>query len=388
MNGSNSVTCIAPINIALIKYWGKSNEDYNIPLNSSLSVTLNTNDLCTMSTIYVSDSFLKDEMWLNGKEQNVEKNTRTQRCVKEARRSSLKRCNGEDLNSPPKCHIVSRNNFPTAAGLASSASGYACLAKCLGTIYSSSIDLSVLARLGSGSACRSIYGGFVKWEKGSCGFGSDSKGVQVAPETHWPELKVMILVVSNKQKSVGSTEAMHRSVNTSELLKYRVENCVPKRLQMLENAITEKDFETFSLLTMKESNQLHSICQDTFPPISPPYMNAISHQIVNLVSLYNEKKIRAAYTFDAGPNAVLFTLEEYFDELLATILKYFPGEENDSEFINLSSSTVNSLHDKAVTIDGINVCAGALERIICTTPGPGAYVSPETVPLPDPTDVR
>ena len=379
MDGIHSLTCVAPINIALVKYWGKSNEDFNIPLNSSISVSLHTEDLCTKSTICVSESFVKDEMWLNGKKQQVARNTRIQRCLKEVRRSDLKRNKDDDLASnSPKCHIASVNNFPTSAGLASSASGYACLAKCLGTIYSSNLDLSILARLGSGSACRSIYGGFVKWEKGLCSFGSDSKAIQIAPESHWSNLKVLILVVSNKQKSVGSTEAMSRSVNTSELLKYRVKNCVSKRLELMEKAILEKDFKTFAILTMKDSNQLHSICQDTYPPISPPYMNDISHKIVYLISTYNETEIKAAYTFDAGSNAVLFTLEEHFDELLGTILKYFPANINNPNFINISPKKLESISANAININGMNECVGGLESIICTKPGPGAHISSES----------
>lgn len=382
-SGDKSVTCTAPINIALIKYWGKSNEDYNLPLNPSLSVTLHPQDLCTKSTVYVSPTFASDKMWLNGKEQGIENNKRTQRCLKEARRSSLKRGNEAEISSPSKCHIVTENNFPTAAGLASSASGYACLAKCLGTIYSPNMDLSVLARLGSGSACRSMYGGFVKWEKGTCATGSDSKAVQVAPETHWPELRVIILVVSNKQKSVGSTEGMRRSVHTSELLKYRVEKCVPERIKILEKAILEKDFETFALLTMKESNQLHCICQDTYPPISPPYMNSVSHQIVQLVTSFNENGIKVAYTFDAGPNAVLFTLEEHADLLLGTVLKQFPIEGQDYEdFINMSSGKLENIKNDGFVIDRLRQNVGALERIICTTPGPGASVNGDSLPLP------
>jgi len=375
-----SVTCIAPINIAVVKYWGKADEKYNIPLNPSLSVTLDSDDLCTKTTISLDESLEDDQLWLNGRKEDISENKRIQRCLQEARRLCRKRKaedeslteNPDDLFLKLKCSIVSTNNFPTAAGLASSASGYACLAKCLGEIFELKVDLSALARLGSGSACRSMDGGFVKWNKGSCPAGTDSIAEQIASEDHWDDLRCLILVVSNKQKSVSSTEGMKRSVETSELLKHRVNKIVDERMSSLEKAILEKDFETFSMLTMKDSNQLHAICQDTYPPIVPPYMNAISHAIVKLVTDFNIPSVKAAYTFDAGANAVVFTLVQHFDELLSTIIKYFPS--NKSDFINLSAERLEHLKNKSVNLENCLTLNDALDRIIVTKPGKGAHV--------------
>jgi diphosphomevalonate decarboxylase len=124
-----------------------------------------------------------------------------------------------------KVHICSENNFPTAAGLASSASGFACLVYALAQLYGIQEqypgELSSIARVGSGSACRSLAGGFVKWEAGVKADGSDSLAVQVADEKHWPEMAILILVVSSHRKPIGSTDAMERSVQTSDLLKVR-----------------------------------------------------------------------------------------------------------------------------------------------------------------------
>jgi len=369
------LTCVAPINIAVVKYWGKSNEDLNIPVNSSLSVTIHPEDLCTTSTICVGDTLSHDDVWLNGKQQDVAKSERIQRCLNAVR---------NETTDERKCKVASVNNFPTAAGLASSASGYACLALCLHEIYKSTADVSTVARLGSGSACRSVYGGFVKWEMGSSADGSDSKAVQIADENHWPTLKVLILVASNKQKSVGSTEGMRRSVATSELLEYRRQHIVPQRMAQMEAAIAARDFETFALLTMKDSNQFHCICQDTYPPISPPYMNDISHKIVSLVTEYNKAQVKAAYTFDAGANAVLFCLEENYEELLASVMKYFPrGDSLDDGYINMSADKVEAIAGRAVELTGIKPTVNGLERIICTKPGPGAYVSKDATALLD-----
>jgi len=362
-----SVTCVAPINIAVVKYWGKNDEEFNIPLNSSISLTLDVENLCTQTTLTLDTSFGKDELWLNGLQQDISKNNRIQRCLKEARRLAEKNSNGKEL-SDISCKIVSTNNFPTAAGLASSASGYACLAKCLGEIFNLEVDLSSLARLGSGSACRSMDGGFVKWNKGVSPV--DSLAEQIVPEDHWSELRCLILVVSNKQKSVPSTEGMRRSAETSELLKLRINNIVESRIAEMEGAIIGKNFEKFAKLTMKESNQLHAICQDTYPPITPPYMNSTSHKIVKFITQYNELEIKAAYTFDAGSNAVLFTLDKNMKELLSTLMKYFSIERKDI----VSSSELDLSINESIDIKDVNISLRCLEQVIVTKGGKGATV--------------
>lgn len=133
-----------------------------------------------------------------------------------------------------KLRICSQNNFPTAAGLASSAAGYACLVYTLATLYGvEKEELSVVARIGSGSACRSIYGGFVHWQKGTLDDGSDSRAVQIAPADHWPEIHVLILVVNDQKKKVSSSLGMARSVLNSAILKYRASDCVPNRVTQI-----------------------------------------------------------------------------------------------------------------------------------------------------------
>lgn len=186
-----------------------------------------------------------------------------------------------------KLHICSENNFPTAAGLASSAAGYACFVYTLASLYGiESEELSAIGRLGSGSACRSFHGGFVRWIAGELNDGSDSLAVQVAPVSHWPEMHVLILVVSDTKKKVGSSLGMKLALQNSELLTYRADTCVPKRIIDMEKAIAERDFPAFGRLTMQDSNQFHAICLDTFPPCV--YMNDTSHGIANFVHVYND----------------------------------------------------------------------------------------------------
>lgn len=106
-------------------------------------------------------------------------------------------------------------------------------------------------RRGSGSACRSIFGGFVEWLPGEMNDGQDSIASQIAPPHHWTELRILVLVVSDQPKSVGSTEGMKRGMATSELMQYWGKHCVPTQINLMKDAIMKKDFQTMALLTMK-----------------------------------------------------------------------------------------------------------------------------------------
>ena len=205
--------------------------------------------------------------------------------------------------------LVSENNFPTAAGLASSAAGFAALVRAIAHLYTLPAlpkDLSRIARQGSGSACRSLFGGYVAWDMGSSADGGDSVAREVAPAQHWPDMRAVILVASAEKKSVGSTAGMQATVATSSLFKSRAEDWVPRRMSEMEAAILARDFQTFAGITMRDSNNFHATCLDTFPPIL--YMNDASRAAVRAVEKINAAsgKLVAAYTFDAGPNAVIY----------------------------------------------------------------------------------
>jgi len=301
-----SVTATAPVNIAVIKYWGKRDEHLILPLNSSLSACLNQKDLKTITTIVASKNFAEDEIWLNGNKENIGSD-RIQNCLREIRSRAGKFVDPKTdavLVSGPeewkqyKIRVCSINNFPTAAGLASSASGYCCLVYSLAQLYGVQGEISTIARMGSGSACRSMYSGWVKWEMGTATDGHDSKAIQVASDTHWPEMRILVLVVNDQKKDTSSTDGMQQSVKTSKLMKERV-NIVPGRMKEMERAILEKDYQTFGVLTMKDSDDFHAVCADTEPPIY--YLKPISHQIIHMINSFNSfyGNVKAAYTFDA-----------------------------------------------------------------------------------------
>lgn len=217
-------------------------------------------------------------------------------------------------------------------------------------------EISGIARAGSGSACRSTYGGFVRWYMGSDPKGTDSIAKPIVPHTHWPEMRILILVVNDSKKKVSSAIGMKRTLMTSDLMKCRVEKILPKRVNEMEQAIKNKNFESFAELTMRDSNQMHAACLDAYPPCI--YMNDTSHLIVEMIHFYNSasnrtkvgiitkicslkivtnKKIdliknfnllQAAYTFDAGPNATIYLLEKDVAEFMSVLNYYFPAADD------------------------------------------------------------
>ncbi|KAL8682787.1 MAG: hypothetical protein Q9186_001209 [Xanthomendoza sp. 1 TL-2023] len=306
----------APVNIAVIKYWGKRDARLNLPTNSSLSVTLSQSDLRTHTTASCSPSFsAPDTLLLNAQPQPLS-DARSQACLTSLRalRSELESSNDSlpPLSTYP-LRLSSSNNFPTAAGLASSAAGFAALVRSIADLYQlpqSPTELSLIARQGSGSACRSLLGGYVAWDHGVLLDGTDSKARLVAPRSHWPEMRALILVASAEKKGVSSTAGMQTTVKTSAMFQTRATQVVPKAMREMETAMADKDFPAFARITMSESNSFHATCMDTDPPIF--YLNDVSRAAIKGVEAVNEKAGRtaAAYTFDAGPNCVVYYLEE------------------------------------------------------------------------------
>lgn len=400
-------TAQTPTNIAVIKYWGKRDEALILPVNDSISVTLDPSHLCTITTVAVSPDFEKDRMWLNRKEISLS-GARYQTCLREIR----SRANDvEDKEKGIKIakkdweklhvYIDSYNNFPTAAGLASSAAGFACLVFALANLMNVKEDhsqLSAIARQGSGSACRSLYGGFVKWSMGKEKDGSDSLAIQLADEKHWDDLVIIIAVVSSRQKETSSTSGMRETVETSLLLQHRAKEIVPKRVLAMEEAIKNRDFASFAQLTCNDSNQFHAVCLDTSPPIF--YMNDTSHRIISLVEKWNrsEGEPQVAYTFDAGPNSVLIARNRKIAvSLLQRLLFQFPpnpetelksyvlGDKSILQDAGINSvEDIESLPQPPEFSSSFQKYQGDVSYFICTRPGKGPVILPESEALLDP----
>lgn len=316
-----------PANIALVKYWGKRDAALNVPLNSSLSITLD-NQFSTTTTVTIKPE-AGDEFVFQDKPSAISEKMR--RLILFFKDDSVGIC------------IDSQNSFPTGAGLASSASGYACLALCLRKLFRpdmSDEDLSVLTRMASGSACRSIHGGFVEWvadcTRGEQHTDSESgtrKGKllpsDLCPSSYarrlghdWPELCAFVCIFSAEKKLVPSTAGMIRSTETSSQLHRRVAE-IDAKIGALKSAICRRDFHAFSEIVMRDSNQFHACCLDTFPPLM--YLSDESKRLIELVHEMNLARRRnmAAYTFDAGANGVIFCLQEDADAVQEMLAKHW-----------------------------------------------------------------
>ncbi|KAK0240731.1 GHMP kinase [Armillaria nabsnona] len=380
-------TTSAPVNIACIKYWGKRDTKLILPTNSSLSVTLDQDHLRSTTTSRADPSFKKDTLWLNGQEEVIKDGGRMATCIAELKRLRKELVEDKDPDAPKlstfPVHISSFNNFPTAAGLASSASGFAALVSSIATLYALPCDasaLSLIARQGSGSACRSLFGGYVAWEQGTSPTGEDSYAIQIAPQSHWPDIHALICVVSDDKKGTSSTSGMQRTVETSPLLQHRIKHVVPQRMADISKAILERDFDTFAKITMADSNQFHAVALDTEPPIF--YMNDVSKAIIALVVEYNRVavlktgKVKAAYTYDAGPNAVIYTPKENVKEIVQLIVKYFPQKEAFKDVFGIFG--VQGV--QGAVVDGFNEAVakpfdvGAVKGLIHTKVGDGPRV--------------
>jgi diphosphomevalonate decarboxylase len=364
----------APVNIAVVKYWGKRDTVLNLPTNSSLSVTLSQSDLRAHTTASCSESYSPepDSLVLNGQPEDIQASKRTLACLFSLRslRAKLESADSSlpKLSSYP-LRIASKNNFPTAAGLASSAAGFAALVRAIADLYElphTPEQLSLIARQGSGSACRSLMGGYVAWRAGIQEDGSDSMAQEVAPASHWPEMRALILVVSAEKKSISSTAGMQVTVKTSDLFKSRVEQTVPKHMTLMEQAIQERDFQLFAEVTMRDSNSFHAVCRDSWPPID--YLNDVSLAACRVVEAMNgDGKYHCAYTFDAGPNPVIYYLESAAAKVegtLRALLHHVEGwPPSHTGFAQPLAESGKELTKAERTL------AAGISRVICTRVG-------------------
>ncbi|KAM0677978.1 diphosphomevalonate decarboxylase [Binucleata daphniae] len=293
-----TVTATSHSNLALIKYWGKLDISNNIPTNASISVLLPK--LVTETEIAYNceayDIFMLDNV-------NKTINDKMKTLIKH-----FKNIANDDRNIT----IKSNNNFPHSCGMASSASGFSALVKALNNFYETNIpldELCNLARYGSGSAARSMHDGIVKWDK---------DGVEYIGR--WDELRAFIIVINDSVKKIGSTEGMIRTVKTSKLFQYRLQH-IDKKIQQALDYIKTKDFVNLGDLVMRESNEIHAIFLDTFPPIL--YLNNESMNVINHVLELNKNEFKAFYTFDAGSNPTIFVLEKNYNE----VYEYFKTKD-------------------------------------------------------------
>jgi diphosphomevalonate decarboxylase len=306
-----SASAIAHPNIALIKYWGNRDHELRIPENGSIS--FNLDGLYTKTKVTFDPSIENDFLEING--QSIG-NSELKRV------SQFLRLVNEISGKHYFAKVASENNFPIAAGIASSAAAFAALSlaatKAIGLDLSEK-ELSRLARRGSGSACRSIPDGFVEWKPGRTD--EDSFAVSIAPSSHWDLIDV-IAVVKGKHKSVGST-AGHALAHTSPIQKARVADA-PRRLDIGRNAILKKDFSALAEIVEVDSNLMHAVMMTSNPSLI--YWEPATVTIMKTIPELRQAGLPACYTLDAGPNVHVIVESKYVKKIEET-LKELAGIE-------------------------------------------------------------
>ena len=289
-----TATAQALANIAFIKYWGNRDNTLRLPLNGSIS--MNLDELYTRTTVSFQPSLPFDELIINGHE---------------IRGAGLERISYmldiirglADIYE--LAEVISENNFPSGAGIASSASAFAALAlagsKAAGLDLTEA-ELSRLARRGSGSASRSIPGGFVEWQTGISD--EDSFAFSIAEPDHW-NLVDCVAIVSASHKKTGSTEG-HGIAATSPLQAARVADA-PRRLEICRDAILERDFNMFASIVELDSDLMHAVMMTSTPALH--YWKPASLEVMNCVRQWRMEGIPVCYTVDAGPNVHVICVE-------------------------------------------------------------------------------
>ena len=283
---SESGAAYAPANIALAKYWGKRDRALNLPVNGSLSISLGT--LGTHTTIRAAAN---DRITLNGTDAAADSilHRRTFAYIDLWRRGAAQ-----------PLHVESTNTIPTAAGLASSASGFAALARALARYWQLDLpegDLSALARLGSGSAARSLWHGFVKWERGTRDDGRDSIAAPIASD--WQELRIALVEIDSGAKKTASSDGMNHTTATSPL--YAAWPATAQAdLAAIEAAIHARDFSALGSVAEANALAMHATMLAARPALC--YLQAQTLTTLHRLWQARAEGLEIYATIDAGPN--------------------------------------------------------------------------------------
>lgn len=280
-------TAVSPANIAFVKFWGKKNPKLNIPFNDSLS--MNLSGCLTTTTVEFGEKFKKDRITINREKIQGKGYERVVMILSLVRKMAKIKLFAS---------VSSKNSFPSDAGIASSASGFSALALAASSAAGLSLsqkELSILARLGSGSASRSIPDGFTYWKRGTDN--DSSYSVQTAPLGFW-DIRDLVVVVSREKKKSGSTEG-HTIATTSPYFKLRLKK-LPSRIRTIKKALLKKNFETFGRVLEEEAIDLHVMAMTSRPSIF--YWNGGTMNTMHVIMEMRGKGLSCYFTMDAGPN--------------------------------------------------------------------------------------
>ena len=295
-------------NIALVKYWGKRDTVLNLPAVPSISLTVAP--YLTETEVHLDVA--EDEVWFNGARASPSFAQRT-----------LVFLDMLDSRRPP-CRVVTTNNFPSAAGLASSSSAFAALTLAYHRAAGKTEDpflLSVAARRGSGSACRSLWGGWVAWSRGDRADGLDSHGRPLWPDRHW-DVRIVVALVSDQAKSVGSTEAMERSRRTSPYFDAWVRTAEAD-VAAAKQEIEARDLAALGPIVEASSFKMHATMHTASPPLL--YWKPETVACLAAVKRLREEGLSAWATMDAGPNVKILCEAQQAEEVAHAVRREVPA---------------------------------------------------------------
>lgn len=295
----NTIKIQTHANISLNKYWGKRDERLFLPTKNSLTISLS--ELVTTTFVEKIKNSNIDEIFINSE---------TVQGLHKRKIESFLNFFREKFEIKDHFKINSYNNFPTAAGLASSSSGFAALTLGLDKICNLKLnkkELSIVARHGSGSASRSISGGFVLWHKGINPDGSDCFAEQIFDHMHWPELRIIVVIVKNQQKFIGSREGMQLTTATSPSYSNWLEKS-EQRLPSLIKSIEKKNFSNVGKLAQDDWIDMRQTMLDTTPQLN--YWTEESYKVIRAIEKMQNQKIECYLTSEAGPNLKILCLEK------------------------------------------------------------------------------
>ncbi len=300
-NMMKKTTIKASPDIALVKYWGKKNETLRLPENGSISIVLD--GLHTITTVEFDENLKNDQVEIEGQTQGKE----IDRVKKHLSRIRQQYNIGKIF-----AKVVSKNNFPKATGLSSSGSGFAVLtyAAILALdLDLSEKDISILARRGSGTACRCVCGGFVEWLDADKSENSYSH--TLFPASYW-DIRDIVAIISCDKKSVSSTKG-HTLAKTSVFYKERQKH-IKIKLNQVKQALKNKDFTALGNLVERETLEFHSILLTSNPPLIAWYLGSI--EVMLAVQQMRQEGIEAYFTISTGFNVHVLTLPKYEKEVL------------------------------------------------------------------------
>lgn len=306
-------TAQAQPNIALVKYWGKRDAALNLPAAGSLSITLDA--LHTRTSVRFDDALADDDIVLNGKRDEAQ-----------ARRLGafldLFRARAQVAT---RAHVESTNDFPTGAGLASSASGFAALAVAADRALNTGLaprELSILARHGSGSAARSIFGGFVEMAAGTRADGEDACATPLLDADEWP-LAVVVAITTRAAKATSSRDGMEDSRRTSPFYRDWIAT-VHADLVDARAAVHARDFAKLADTSEASCLAMHAVMLSTRPGLV--YWNAATVDCIHRIREMRRTGTAVFFTIDAGPQVKAVCLPEHA-EAVASALRDIHGVE-------------------------------------------------------------